>query len=401
VLDAALLIAELLATAGAPRLLITSRERLHLRGEKEVAVPPLALPDRADLPPLDQLSQYAAVALFRARALDTRPDFRLTNANATAVAEICARLDGLPLAIELAAARIKLFAPEGLLLRLGQRLQVLTGGPRDSPERQQTLRNTIDWSYKLLDESEQALFWRLGVFVGGCTLEAAEAVCRGWELRGGSWGSDATAPTAISQPATPILEGFKALVDKSLLRRMESSDSEPRFVMLETVREYVLERLEASGETDLLRQWHAGYFVALTEAAEPHIIGTDQAAWLNRLEAEHDNLRAALEWLLKHREVEAGLRLAGVLWIFWNVRGYRSEGRRWLEEALERSEGATTAMRAKALNGAGGLAYSQGDYAQATALYEQSLALWQELGDLQGRARVFNNLVVNHSDYDG
>ncbi len=240
VIDAAPVVAELLAAAAQLKVLVTSREVLHLRGEKEVSVQPLALPNPAQLPALEQLSQYAAVALFIERALDARPDFVLTNAHAPAVAEICARLDGLPLAIELAAARLKLFTPEALLARLGQRLPFLTGGPRDLPARQQTLRSTIDWSYELLDEDEQALFRRLGVFVGGCTLEAIDAVC-----------------TFADDASLGVQPEVAALVDKSLLRRIGMPDGETRFGLLETIRKYALERLMASEEAEQLRRRHA------------------------------------------------------------------------------------------------------------------------------------------------
>ena len=253
VLDAAPLLAELLAAVPQLKLLVTSREVLHLRGEKEVEVPPLALPDRAQLPPLEVLSQYAAVALFTERSFDVRADFQLTNANAAAVAEICVRLDGLPLAIELAAARSKLFAPEALLARLNSRLALLSGGARDLPERQQTMRTTIAWSYDLLTEAEQTLFRRLGVFVGGCTLEAAEGVLR---TEGPGLSEDTI--DSVLNPQPSVLDGLGALVDKSLLRQVAGPGGDPRFVILETIREYALERLEASGEAERLRQQHAG-----------------------------------------------------------------------------------------------------------------------------------------------
>ncbi|HEY3228469.1 MAG TPA: helix-turn-helix domain-containing protein, partial [Roseiflexaceae bacterium] len=251
-LDAAPLVAELLASAAQLKVLATSREVLHLRGEQEVAVPPLAVPDPAHLPALDQLSQYAAVALFIQRVQASQPSFQVTNANAPAVAEICARLDGLPLAIELAAARVKLFPPEALLARLSSRLALLTGGARDLPARQQTLRHTIAWSYDLLNDDEQTLFRRLGVFVGGCTLEAVEAV------------------TTLNVPTfqrSNVLDGLAALVDKSLLRQSADGD-EPRLIMLETIREYALEQLELSDEAAAIRRQHAAYYLTLAEAAE-------------------------------------------------------------------------------------------------------------------------------------
>jgi predicted ATPase/transcriptional regulator with XRE-family HTH domain len=300
-LDAAPLVAELLAGATRLKVLATSRERLHLRGEKEVAVPPLALPDHANLPPLDQLSQYAAVALFRARALDTRPDFQLTNANATIVAEICVRLDGLPLAIELAAARVKLFTPEALLTRLSSRLTLLTGGARDLPLRQQTIRATIDWSYHLLDGDEQVLFARLGVFVGGWTLEAAEAVCQG-----------------ENDLSLGVVDGMATLVNQSLVQQQESSAREARFTMLETIREYALERLEASGEAERLRQQHARYYLTLGEVVFPDSPSPWYPARMAALDRDYDNLWSALAWSQTSADdPELALRLTGALRILW------------------------------------------------------------------------------------
>ena len=270
---AATMVADLLATCPRLTILVTSRETLHLRGEKELLVPPLALPDLKRLPPLAALAQYAAVELFVARARDVQHDFALTNESASAVAEICYRLDGLPLAIELAAARIKLFPPQALLGQLGDRLKLLTGGARDLPARQQTLRSTIDWSYHLLDVSEQTLFQRLGVFVGGCSLEAVAAVC-------------STTQSVPGEPAIDALDGLTALIDKSLLRQEAGADGAPRFTMLETIREYALELLVASGEEAALRQRHAQYYLALVERAEPLLHGAQQLIWLHRLEAE-------------------------------------------------------------------------------------------------------------------
>jgi predicted ATPase/class 3 adenylate cyclase len=263
-LDAAALVADLLAIAAQLKVLATSREMLHLRGEQEVGVDPLAVPDPAHLPALDQLSQYAAVALFIQRVQASQPSFQVSNANAPALAEICVRLDGLPLAIELAAARVKLFPPEALLARLSSRLALLTGGPRDLPARQQTLRHTIAWSYDLLNEAEQALFRRLGVFVGGCTIEAAEAVCN-----------------VNGDLPLDVVDGLAALVDKSLVKQVEAMDGEPRFTMLETIREYALEQLAANGELEALRQRHAAFFVTLAETeklARPSI-GRGWTAW--------------------------------------------------------------------------------------------------------------------------
>ncbi|HEX9371769.1 MAG TPA: tetratricopeptide repeat protein, partial [Roseiflexaceae bacterium] len=388
-LDAAPLLAELLAAC--PRLIIltTSRAVLHLRGEHEFAVPPLALPDLADLPPLDELARVAAVDLFVRCAQAVRPDFALTSASAPAVAEICHRLDGLPLAIELAAARIRLFSPAALLARLGRPrgspLQVLTGGPRDLPARQQTLRAAIAWSYDLLGEAEQRLFARLGVFVCGLTLEAAEAVC-GIADRRLPIADDGDQSTIYNLQST-ILDGLSALIDQSLLRQEAPDEAEPRVEMLETIREYALERLEAGGEAAEIRRRHARYFLALAERAERELWGSRQAAWLRRLDAENGNLRAALAWSQSEAgDVEIGLPLAGALWYYWALRSRYCEGRQWLEDALARSGGAATPARAQALNGAGRLAEKQGYSTRAQALLEEALSLHRAHGDAEGVA---------------
>ncbi len=258
----------------------------------------------------------------------------MTTDNAAAIAQICIRLDGLPLAIELAAARVKVLAPQALLARLDRRLQVLTGGARDLPERQRTLRSTIEWSYDMLDATEQQLFRRLSVFVGGCTLEAGEAVC---------------AP--LPDEAEQVLERVVSLIDKSLLQQIEQKGQEPRLTMLETMREYGLERLRESGEAQMCQRAHALYYLALAEEAEPHLKGALQVQWWKRLEREMENLRAALAWLVGQGEGELSLRLSGALGRFWNIRGYWSEGRRWLEEALKlpQAQGLTNAQIAEQL----------------------------------------------------
>jgi predicted ATPase/class 3 adenylate cyclase len=418
VLDAAPLVGELLAAAPGLKVLVTSRAVLRLYGEHEFAVLPLALPPRPvapqpptpsptwgdreqDRPPVaplplsrgwergpggeGDLTQYDAVKLFIARAQAARAGFAVTNEDAPAIAEICYRLDGLPLAIELAAARIKFFPPEALLARLERRLHVLTGGPRDLPVRQQTLRNTIDWSYNLLDPGEQALFRRLGVFVGGCTLEAAEVVLR-TEGRGLS---DESAPSGLS-PQPSVLDGLASLADKSLLRQEDGPDGEPRFTMLETVSEYATERLEESGEAEIIRRQHASYFLALAEAAELHRYTPTQGLWLLRLDADHDNMRAALAWSqTPAASADMGMRLAGALQWFWYIRRYKSEGRAWFERALQHSTSAAAPARAKVLYGAGRF---QSDGGRASALIEQALALWRELGDKPGMADALLNL---------
>ncbi len=277
VLAAAPQLSDLLTGCPHLKILVTSRAVLHVRGEREFPVPPLALPDLAHLPESNMLSEYAAVALFLQRAQAAKPDFQMTRANARAIAAICVRLDGLPLAIELAAARVKLLPPHILLTRLEHRLQVLTRGAQDVPARQQTLRNMLAWSYDLLDAQEQRLFRRLSVFVGGCTLEAVEAMY-----------------TTLDETPANVLDGVASLIDKSLLQQTEQGAEEPRLVMLETIREYGLETLEASGEREITRRAHAAYYLALAEEAEPQLLGSQQAVWLERLEQEHDNLGFAL-----------------------------------------------------------------------------------------------------------
>jgi predicted ATPase/class 3 adenylate cyclase/DNA-binding CsgD family transcriptional regulator len=373
VLSAAVQVADLLAACPRLKVLLTSRERLHVRAEHEFEVPPLALPDPRHLPDLAALSQSEAVALFLERARATKPDFQLTPTNARAIAEICARLDGLPLAIELAAARLKLLSVQALLARLGQSLTMLTSGARDVPARHQTLRHTIGWSYDLLDGQEQGLFRRLAVFVGGCTLEAVEAVS-----------------TAVGDTDTKVLEGMASLLDKSLLQPTERDGEEPRFAMLETIREYGLEALEASGEMEVTRQAHATYYQRLAEEAEPGLVGTQQTVWLERLEREHDNLRAAMRWSLEQGAVghsmEMALRLGRALGRFWMIRGYYKEGRAFLEQALAGSQGVVTLVRAQALSAAARLILGQGDLDEVEVLCEENLALCREIGDAPGVA---------------
>jgi predicted ATPase/class 3 adenylate cyclase len=360
VLEAADAVAGLLEAAGV-KVLATSRTPLGLYGEHEYAVPPLDLPDVRRLPPVEKLSQYEAVRLFIERARAAKAEFEVTSENAPAVAEICARLDGLPLAIELAAARIKLLPPQAMLKRLGNRLKLLTGGPRDLPERQRTLRGTIEWSHDLLDEGERTLFRRLAVFSGGRTLEAIEAVC------------DAEGDLPMD-----VLEGVSSLLDNSVVRQEEGPDGEPRFVMLETIHEYAREKLQESGEAEELARLHAEYFLALAEEAESRLRGPEDMEWLERLEAEHDNMRVALSWSLESGEAEVGLRLTGALWPFWEAHGHYGEGRGWLEEALGKDSQASAAARAKVLEGLGWLTYRRGDTDRAEATAEEGLQLSAE-----------------------
>jgi predicted ATPase/class 3 adenylate cyclase len=358
VLRAAPAVTELLAEAPHLNVLATSRAPLGLYGEHEFPVPPLSMPDLEHPPPLDRLTQYEAVGLFVERARAVKPDFEVTNESAPAVAEICVRLDGLPLAIELAAARIKMLPPRAMLNRLSSRLKLLTGGARDLPERQRTLRATIEWSYALLDEGERVLFARLAVFSGGRTLEAIEAIC------------DAGGDLPVDS-----FEGVSSLLDKSLLRQEEGPQEEPRFVMLETVHEFAREKLRESEEAEEIKRVHAQYFLALAEEANPQLKGPDQLEWLERLEVEHDNMRAALSWALERREAEVPLRLGGALAWFWSVRGYHSEGRRWLEAALAMDGRGSPEVRAMALAGAGTLALQQGDLDRAQEVCQEGLEL--------------------------
>jgi predicted ATPase/DNA-binding CsgD family transcriptional regulator len=387
VIVAAPLVAELLSACTKLKVLVTSRAALHLQGEYEFPVLPLAVPDLGRLPETEALSKFGAVALFIHRAQALKHDFALTRENARAVAEICVRLDGLPLAIELAAARAKLLSPQALLGRLDRRLQLLTGGSSDLPARHQTLRNAIEWSYNLLDFGEQRLFRQLAVFVSGCTLEAVEAVC------GGVLNPKPDGPKLVTRgSAFAVLNGAASLLDKSLIQQVELADGEPRLVMLETIRDYALECLETSGEVAETRQAHANYYLALAEKAETRITGVGQVAWLDRLENDYGNLRAALEWSLECGNVATALRFGGALWRFWLVRGYLNDGRRWLREALARSGDAPSSVRAKALNGAGMLALNQGEYARAAALCGESLVSFRRLEDKRGVASALNGL---------
>jgi len=373
---------ELLLACPAVKAVVTSRTVLRITGEYEFPVVPLALPSPTSPSDAGAIGQYAAVALFVQRAQAQGLGFALTNENAAVIAAICARLDGLPLAIELAAARIKLLPPEALLARLAHRLQVLTGGPRDLPARQQTLRNTMEWSYDLLTPDEQRLFRRLAVFVGGCRLSSAEAIC------------NVPGDVTIS-----VLDGLASLLDNSLLHQVEQAGEEPGFVMLETIREYGLECLEASGETVRSRDAHAGYYLALAEEADPQLVSTGQGQWLHLLEQEHENLRAALGWSTQQKESVIALRLAGALSRFWYIQSHFREGRMWLEQALafpagKKEPASVRRLRAKALNGASVLAHYMGDDEAASRHCEESLALFRALGDRQGTAAALGSLAL-------
>ena len=384
VAEAGPVIEELLTAAPKLRTLVTSRVVLSLRGEQEYPVPPLQVPDPGRLPrDLAALTEVEAVRLFAERAQAASPRFALTEQNAPVVAEITARLDGLPLAIELAATRTKVLTPEQILARLRSRLSLLTSGSRSVPERQRTLRAAIAWSYDLLDPVERRLFARLSVFTGGWAFESAEAVCDPEEL-----GVDA-------------LDGLTSLVDKSLIRRTEPPGHPSRFSMLETIREFGYERLEAAGDLELVRRRHAEHYLSLAVDAEPHLTATDQGEWLDRCDAEHANLRAALRWAIDRGEAGPAQAAAGALWRFWQQRGHLAEGRQWLDEALAMPSGqAPTAARAKALAGAGGIAWWS-DRGASRGFYDEAVAIERELGDPARLAEaLYNQAFVVAGEHD-
>jgi predicted ATPase/class 3 adenylate cyclase len=383
-LAAAPVVSELLSMSPKLKVMVTSRASLRISAEHEYPVPPLLLPDRERPPEPRLLSQYEAVMLFVERAQSVRPDFELTGENILTVAEICHRLDGLPLPIELAAARIKILPPQAILERLEQRLDLLTGGARDLPLRQQTLRGTIDWSYELLRPDEQKLFARLAAFVGGRSLDAVAAVC-----------------STDADGGAGLLDAVATLVDNNLLKRADDTE-ESRFLMLETLHEYATERLEESGEAEDVRRRHAEYFLALAEQAETELGGLRQVEWLDRLDREHGNFRAALTWAAREGEAELELRLAGALRGFWRIRGHLSEGRKWLEGALSRPAGQSAPARAKALYAASVLALRQGDHATAAGLAREGLQMYEEIEDSAGAARVLHvlgSVAVGERDF--
>ncbi len=367
ILAAAPKVAKLLASCAGLKILVTSRAPLQIRDEHEFPVLPLALPDSGIVHTLETLSDCASVDLFVERAASVQPDFTLSNDNASDLADICTRLDGLPLALELAAARLRLLDPKEMLARLEHRLPLLVGGARDLPRRQQTLRATIAWSYDLLDSNEQRLFDSLSVFVGGCTLAAIEAVCLSTQTD--------------SAESSYVLDQVDSLLAKNLLRQVEGMDGNPRLLMLETLREFGMERSDAEGKTAALRRRHAEYFFTLAEQADPNLRGAGQLQWLDRLEAEHANLRAAMAWSLEPGgEAEFGLRIATVLAWFWRLRGFLNEGRGWLEVVLAACPDRTL-LRSKALARATLLTYGLGDNVRALSLAEESLAIAREIED--------------------
>jgi predicted ATPase/DNA-binding NarL/FixJ family response regulator len=370
--------------AGCPdiRILATSREPLRIPGEATWRVASLAVPDRNRTHSVAEISRYPAVQLFAERARAVRPEFGITPRNAAAVAEICARLDGIPLALELAAARARVLSPEQILTRLDDAFAFLTGGSRTAPSRQQTLRATLDWGHDLLARPERILFRRLAVFSGGFDLEPAESVCADAE-------DGRQRAVLASLPSSMVLDTLTRLVDVSLVQADERH-GRVRYRLLEPLRQYALHRLDESGEVDVGRERHLCWAIALAERAEQELWGPEQQMWLDQLETEHDNLRAGLEWCVA-REPEAGLRVAGALSLFWLVRGYLSEGRRWLE-ALLAGAPQRTALRAKALHAAGQLARHQAAIATAIARCEESLAIYRDLGDTQGSASVLRTI---------
>ena len=387
VIEAAPQVVELLTACPGLKMLVTSREALHVRGERQFPVQPLEMPPPGSRLPASEVLTYPAVQLFVERAQAVKPQFELSAENAGAVASICARLDGMPLALELAAARIKLFPAHEIASRLDRSLPLLTGGARDLPARQQTLRGAIQWSYDLLDADEKELFVRLGVFVGGCDLNGIEAVFQGPEGEGES-----------DPDIVDLLTQVESLLDKNLIQQVKrhaNQSDEPRFSMLETIRQYALERLAESELEAQARAAHARYYRQLAETAEPELRGAGQAAWLYRLEAEHDNLRAAMRWFAERGDAQCGLQMAGMLWRFWYVRGYFTEGRRWLSQFLSMSGAEDrNSTRARALNGAGNLAYNQADYPTAQALHEESMAISKELDDRLNFAASLNNIGI-------
>jgi non-specific serine/threonine protein kinase len=355
------------------RILVTSQEALGVSGEVTYSVPSLSLPDLRHLPSPEELKQYEAVRLFIERAVLSRPGFAVTADNAAAVAQAVHRLDGIPLAIELAAARTKVMSVQQIAERLNDRFRLLAAGGRTVAPRHQTLKAAMDWSYDLLEEQERTLLRRLAVFAGGWTLEAAEVVCAGESIEGGH-----------------VLDLLARLVDRSLVLVQETAGGSTRYRLLETVREYGRDRLQEAGEEERTRTRHRDVYLQLAETAEPNLQGPEQSVWFDRLEAEHDNLGAALEWCKTAGDPEYWIRLAGALWRFWEVRGYWSEGRTWLEGALTQSAGLSTSGRVRVLNGAAYLAAFQGDYGRAATLAEEGLGLSRKLGDKRGTISCLN-----------
>jgi predicted ATPase len=380
-LPAATEVAGLLADTPRLKVLVTSRSRLNVPGEREFSVPPLAVPDPRRLPPLDTLAQTPAIALFVDRAQAVQPDFRLTERNAGAVADICARVDGLPLAIELAAARVRLMSPDAICDRLSNRLALLATTSAGVVERQRTLRATIEWSYELLSDDERPLFRRLGVFLGGALLPLAAKVME-------------------ADDEFALMDQLGSLIDKSLLRRaaQEGWGGALRVEMLESIRDFALERLDEQGETDEYKRRHALVFVELAEQAEPHLTGTEGGPWLDRLEREHDNMRAAFGWAIESGRGDIAVRLTHALWRYWQMRGHLTEGRERAEQALAAlDETAEPELRSRALGAAGSLAYWQADWPAARAHYAAALEMNRQRDEPSAVAESLYNLSFTYS----
>jgi predicted ATPase len=379
-LSAAPDLAELLTLNPNLKVMVTSQAPLHIYGEHELPVPALAVPDLRSVPQAPEaLSRFAAIALFVERAKAVKHDFMLGKENATAVATICSRLDGLPLAIELAASRVKVLSPAAMLSRLESSLNLLTGGARDLPVRQQTLRGTVNWSYSLLNAAEQSLVRRLSVFTGGCTLEAVEAVCD----TKGDLGVD-------------VLDGMSSMVDKSLIQQIEQPGVEPRFLMLSAIREYALERLVESGEEFVTRRAHSAFYIVLAEERGEEL--TSHPEWLERFELEHQNFRDALEFLIRTADADWGMRLGAALFHFWESREHFAEGRAFSERLLQLPGGVHPKMRARLLFYTAVLASSQGDFDSAQRLHEENLKACRDMHDQRGVAVALNALGVTTRD---
>ena len=385
VLAASSTVSELLRECPELKTLVTSRIPLHIRGEHELPVLPLALPDPKKLLSVEMTLSYPAITLFVQRAQAVRPDFVVTPENASPIAQICVRLDGLPLALELAAAQIRIMLPAVMLQRMKKRLEFLTDGAQDLPPRQRTLRNTIAWSFDLLDPMVKKTFRRVSVFAGSFSAHAAETVCGG-----------------PPDPAQDILHCLTKLVEGSLLNRVDAED-EIRFRMLETIREFAFEALAASDEVKSTLERFIEFYLSLSERSEPELRGPKQAAWLTRLDCEHDNLAAALHWSLENNDMNRCLRFCSALWRFWSIRGHLTEGRTWQTRVLSSSNSVNQPMRAKALLGAGALAAIQDDPSTARTLLHESLNLSRKLGDEETTAFAMNSLALvarSQGDFD-
>jgi predicted ATPase/Tfp pilus assembly protein PilF len=387
VLPAAPQVAELLEACPMVKVLVTSRASLHLRPEKELPIPPLKVPPFMEVPGLQPLSQYSAVELFIQRCQAVKPDFKVTNENAPAVAEICQRLDGLPLAIELAAARIKLLTPQALLARLNKRFDVLRGGTIDLPARQQTMYSAIDWSYSLLDDTDQKLFSRLAVFNGGWTVDAAVAVC---DLEGAG--------------RAEILDRLEQLVDNNLFQPGEEKCGENRLKMLESIREFAQEHLNLSGEAEAVQSRYVDYYLSFAQQAEAALQGPSQQAWHEQVDAELDNLQGVMAWAIENHENEIALRITMSIWRFWWTHGFWRDGFRWLKAGLDGEDDLPIELRAKALTQVGWYLCSMGEFSEAIEVLQKCVALWKQTDNLKGLAMALRNMgasILRKGDVEG